>query len=807
MPSGHLRRSSQSVFAAVLLAAVSQGVLISVAAPAAAQQARDAEQRYSFDIRTRSLAEGIAEIGSVSGWRIAYAATLPPLSGERVVAGTLSVPQALERLLADTGLMPRRTGDRAVVVEPVAPGDGATLLNPIRVEQARPADAVPPAYAGGMVASGGRLGMLGNRDGMDAPVSVTSYTSQYVEDRQAQTIADVVKTDPSVRTLSSTGGMLDSYSIRGFPMNTGNSGEVALNGTFGVAPNYRALANFAERIEVLKGPSALLNGMAPNSGVGGVINIVPKRAEEIDRTRASLDYSPGAQAGGSLDVSRRFGPDDAFGIRVNAALSDGDTPLDNQTSFSGLGSIALDYTGEDLRATLDMIYQRQDLDAPSRELMVVPGISMPDAPNGRRNVTQSWEWSETSDFSGLFHAEYDVTDAITVFGSVGGGRTSVDRLFGYPQIQNDAGDTLDSSSYMRFQVDRLTADAGVRGTFETGDIGHAVSLQAGHYNDIFRRGAVYASQSVSSNIYNPLAADPIAVAAPATRPKISETQLRSIALADTLSFFDDRVLLTVGGRYQTITSDNFTAAGAVSSSYDESVLTPMVGLVVKPWETVSFYGNYIEGLSKGDVAPNSASNAGEALSPYVAKQIEAGVKVDIGDIGATLGLFQITKPFGQVDGGRYTSGGEQRNRGLELNVFGKVTPEIRVLAGMMLLDAEITDTATASQKGNTPVGVPSFQANLTAEWDTPFVPGLTLSGTVVHTGSQYVDAGNSQEIPDWTTLDLGVRYKTELVDTPVTVRATVQNVFDTGYWASVNSWGMVAQGAPRTALLSISADF
>lgn len=64
--------------------------------------------------------------------------------------------------------------------------------------------------------------------------------------------------------------------IRGFPIGEGNTGEVALNGVYGVAPNYQLLPQYLERIELLKGPGAGLYGMSPNGGVGGVINAVTK---------------------------------------------------------------------------------------------------------------------------------------------------------------------------------------------------------------------------------------------------------------------------------------------------------------------------------------------------------------------------------------------------------------------------------------------------------------------------------------------------------------------------------------------------
>ena len=132
---------------------------------------------------------------------------------------------------------------------------------------------------------------------------------------------------------------------------------------------------------------------------------------------------------------------------------------------------------------------------------------------------------------------------------------------------------------------------------------------------------------------------------------------------------------------------------------------------------------------------------------------------------------------------------------------------LRLLAGTTLFDAELTRTNSASTVGNRPVGVPELQANLGVEWDVPQLSGLTLGFSAIHTGSQYVNTANTQSIPSWTRFDLGARYRTMLADREVVVRLVARNVFDTDYWSAVASWGGIAQGEPRTVLLSTSIDF
>ncbi|QZP32350.1 TonB-dependent receptor [Pseudomonas sp. DR48] len=667
--------------------------------------------------------------------------------------------------------------------------------------------ALPEVFAGGQVARGARLGMLGNKDVMDTPFSVTSYTAKTLADLQTVTVADALERDPSVRSTGQTGGIVDSFFIRGFPVGEGNLGELAFDGVYGVAPNYRVFTEYAERVEVLKGPGALMYGISPNSGVGGVINIVPKRPLDEDLTRVTTSYASDSQVGGHLDLSRRFGEENQFGVRFNGNLQGGDTAVDDQRRDLGIGAIALDYRGERLRLNLDYISQKESFDAPSRPFTVAPGIDIPSAPNGRTNVSQDWGWSDTKEQSALLGGEYDLSDAVTVFAHAGGGKSDVKRMSDQvPRIINEAGDTSNIPGYYKFNVDRSTADVGIRGVFATGPVTHTTTLMATRYQDELSRG-INNGTEVRSNIYHPVEVPKQFINSPQVL-RVSESDLSGVALTDTLSMLDDRFQLTLGVRRQDIESRNYNAAGSVSSKYNESATTPLVGVVVKPWEDVSLYYNYVEGLSKGDIAPGSAANAGETFAPYESKQHEIGVKYEHGTFMTTLALFQIEKPSGEVGADNvFSVQAEQRNRGVELSMFGEVAPGTRLMGGVTLLDGELTDSATAANRGNKPVGVPDVQANLWAEYDTPWLEGFTLTSGAIYTDSQYVNQANTQELASWTRFDAGARYATKIEGRPTTFRATVQNVFDREYWSGVASYGAFSAGYPRTLQLSATVDF
>jgi iron complex outermembrane receptor protein len=276
-----------------------------------------------------------------------------------------------------------------------------------------------------------------------------------------------------------------------------------------------------------------------------------------------------------------------------------------------------------------------------------------------------------------------------------------------------------------------------------------------------------------------------------------------------MSVLDERVQLTFGLRRQNVEVRRFnTTTGAMTASYDEAAVTPMVGILGKPLRNLSLYANYIEGLQEGSTAPTGTANQGEVLPPFVAKQYEVGAKWDIGRVAATLAAFQITQPSADTDPvtNIFEETGEQRHRGIELNVFGEVMTGVRLLGGATYIDAELTKTNDGTNEGNEPPGVSPLRVVFGAEWDTPFFQGFTLMGRVTHDSSNYLDAANTQKVPGWARLDLCARYRLERADgKPIVIRTTVTNVLDSDYW--VNSSSQLGLSEPLTFRLSASFDF
>jgi iron complex outermembrane receptor protein len=287
-----------------------------------------------------------------------------------------------------------------------------------------------------------------------------------------------------------------------------------------------------------------------------------------------------------------------------------------------------------------------------------------------------------------------------------------------------------------------------------------------------------------------------------------------------MSILNKRVQLTVGARYQTVYTSTTTHViplnSTTVSTFEGATWSPAYAIVVKPLENVTLYANYIEGLQPGQIVGPTFGNGGTILPNYHSKQKEAGVKVDFGRITTTVAAFEITRPSTVTVGALPTSNqrvlpdGEQVNRGVEINTFGEITPTFRVLGGIAFIDGKLTKTANGTNDGHTAPGVAEVNLNVGAEWDTWFVPGLTVHGRVIYTSDQYINAANTLSIPEWTRLDLGARYTltSPWNGKPTVIRFAVENVFDKAYWnQNYTSDNVVTLGAPRTFLASSTFNF
>ncbi|STW08702.1 ferrichrome-iron receptor [Klebsiella grimontii] len=419
----------------------------------------------------------------------------------------------------------------------------------------------------------------------------------------------------------------------------------------------------------------------------------------------------------------------------------------------------------------------------------------------------------------MLRMEYDIIDKWTAYASLGAQHAHEIGLYSASKLIDRAGNAtagrLDTNRY----IDTASGMAGLRGEFATGFVSHRVNVgySAKTQNDKTAWRMSKAADNPLVNIYDTRQVAPPANASfggdyddPLTSGR---TRSQGWLLSDTLGVLDDTLLFTAGARHQKVVVRNYnkTTGLQTDDAFDDSRWMPTYGVVYKPWKVISLYANHTEALQPGSNAPTSAKNYGESVGIIHSKQNEVGVKADFGTIGGSLSLFEIKMPSAVLDSnGYYGLNGEQRNRGVEFNIFGEPLYGLRLNASATWLDAELSKTAKGLNDGKKAIGVPGFYTVLGAEYDIKPIDGLTATARLNHSGSQYADQANSKKIDSYTTLDLGVRYRLALNanQNQMTVRAGVDNVTDENYWSGADDSGTyLFRGEPRTFKVSVGYAF
>ena len=665
-------------------------------------------------------------------------------------------------------------------------------------------------YADGKLAKEAKLGALGNKSVIDTPFSVTTYTAKTISDNQAATVSEVLKNDPSIRETTNSGHLNENIQIRGFSV---GFEDYNINGLYGMAPTGRIPTDIIDSVTVLKGPNALVAGMAPAGSVGGVVMAQTKRANQ-DLTRVSASYEDDGYYKSGFDVARRLGNNKEFGVRVGGSYGQGEHIIDGMDDTNSTGVVALDYTTDKLKLNFDAYAVRDKRDNGSPVMVSMGTIKQViAAPSGDSNFFPNIHGEQNSQYVGA-SGEYKFSPDLKVFG--GAGYTEKEysgHIFGTRMIVQNATTGAASSQYYRvgYQEHAVAANLGLEGKFDTGAIQHTLGLRADYLTRNYWQHSAATSNAFDTNLYNPIvdASEQMPTSYPTIVP-YADNRYISYTLTDQMSMLDDKLQVILGARYQDIDTKNLYK----KTKYSSDKLSPSLGVVVKPFgEDLSFYASYVEGLSEGvtvsDITYPTATNQGTTFAPYQTKQYELGTKYQIGSWLNTLALYQIEKPevYQDTSSKAVKDDAETRSRGIELSTAGQLTEDLSLMANLAYIDAEYVKSGTASQVGNTVIGTPDFTAGLGLDYKIPVVEGLSVNGRASYISEQYLDTTNKLELPDYTIVDLGAKYATKIGGVNTIFRANVNNLTDEKYWSGVFGNNYAILGAGRTYKLGVTFDF
>lgn len=666
----------------------------------------------------------------------------------------------------------------------------------------------------GFTSRDAQSGLFGKQAIVNTPFSITAFNEDLIQTQQARTITDVTMNDPSVRNNVTGNSESEQFTIRGFPL---FASEVAVEGLYGMLPTRRVPIETYSRVEVFKGPNALVNGITPYGNIGGVINLVPKRGKAKRNIDLAATYLSDGQFGANIDIGGRVGANDEFGARTNLARYDGDLSIDDARRRTNLASLALDYSKGPLRLTADLLYMNDRLMGQDFNLSAGGSFQIPKAPDNTINFGQPWTLNTNYTRRAMAGASYEIFHGTTISARYGILQFGEEWRYVNGTLSDSLGKFSSRYSSLAGTTKTRTGDIAIRSIFNTGPLSHSLAIVGTKFFlRQFSANAIPGLTSFTNNIYNPVRVarpdilfNDAAAAALENRPRSATRNLKGIAVADTIGALDERLLLTVGLRRQSIDIINYNRlTGAQLNRYKQSKITPALGLVFKPTSPWSVYGSFSKGLTPGPFAPGGTTNQGTVFAPFVSTQYEFGSKVAFDKWSASVALFRITQPFGYVNASTNTFivDGSTINKGVELNVSGVVTEGLTVLGGLAYFDGKLAGTANGTNDGKSPVGVPKVQVNLFAEYAPQFLHGFAVNGRYIYTAKQFYDPANLQAIPSWSRFDIGASQKLQVAGTPLVFRVAVENVANSSYWQST-ARSFITRGAPRTVRASLEASF
>ena len=227
------------------------------------------------------------------------------------------------------------------------------------------------------------------------------------------------------------------------------------------------------------------------------------------------------------------------------------------------------------------------------------------------------------------------------------------------------------------------------------------------------------------------------------------------------------------------------------------------------------YAGYTTGLEESGTAPADAVNRNSAPPALRTSQRDAGLRYAISPrLNLVAGVFDVRKPYFNTDPERvYRELGTVRHRGVELSLAGQPIEGLSLVAGAVLLDADVSGEAVdLSIIGPKPVGTTGRIARANFDYRLPFFQPLSVDLGIINqagkvaSAREFADLGGKQLMTDdRTTVDIGARYRFKVGAAPATLRAQVTNLFNVYGW-DVSSNSSFRFNDTRRFLISLAAD-
>ncbi|MBY0234364.1 MAG: TonB-dependent receptor, partial [Burkholderiaceae bacterium] len=536
-----------------------------------------------------------------------------------------------------------------------------------------------------------------------------------------------------------------------------------------------------------------------------LVNLLVKRPTAKDLTVVGLSVSERGTAEASVDLSRRFGEGQAFGLRVNASAAQLKPEFYAADGNRQLFALAGDWrVSPSTMLEAEVEWNRQS--QPSLPGFSLLGDKLPDAKqiDPRINLNNQ-SWSQPVVFNNQ-HASLRLTHKLnadwTAKAHLGLQRLKTDDRLAF------ANGLYDPNTYECAPCDRYSAagtfsvwdfrsenerrnsdalDLNLAGKFDTAGLRHTVStgLLMSRFNSRFDRQAynLVGVGNIQGNAQLP--ADPSLTDENTNR----DERNTEFYLRDSVQLGADWQVWA-GLRHTRLQRDSVRTDGSRATSYSQAFTTPWLGLGYHLNAQLLAYASWGEGV-ESEVTPNRKkySTPGQALPALKSKQVEVGLKSGSNTVDWSVNWFDVQRPAwrdvsicAQADAClNRQADGTAHHQGLEAQADLKWGGG-GLLASAMKLKARREGSAEAALNGRKPANVPENNLRLQARQSFVGMPGLQLQLGLVYEGPRAVLPDNSVAIPGWTRLDAGARYEQLVGKTLLTWRVGVDNLADRRAW-------------------------
>jgi catecholate siderophore receptor len=644
----------------------------------------------------------------------------------------------------------------------------------------------------------------------DVPQSISVISESQIEDQALRSISDVLMYVPGA-TPGTGEGNRDQITLRG----NNTTADFFVNGIRDDVQYFRDLYN-AERIEVLRGPNAMIFG---RGGGGGVVNRVTKRSG----FRAYREFAVQGDSEGGVrltgDLDQPLG--ESLGLRLNGVFEKGESFRRGvELERYGVNPV-LGASFGDTRIDLSYEYfhdrRTADRGIPSsggRPLKGADRIFFGDPEDSFADVGVH--------LTG-FAVEHDFGGGLTLRNRSQYG--DYDKAYQniYPSGPVAANGTVRLAAYRDttrrrnlFSQTDLVWDSELGGLDQTLLLGFEIGRQDSEQRRL--NGFFQPTDAASVNV--PVGS-PTLDADLIFRPVNTNAQRTPSnwidAEASILAFYaqeqlrlGEAVEIVAGLRYDRFELDLTNLNNGAVFSRTDDLFSPRLGLIVKPVPELSLYASYGRSYlpSSGDQFA-SLDLTSETLKPERFDNYEIGAKWEpVEGLLATLAVYQLDRTNSRAPGatpGTVVLSGKQRSRGIEIGLERNVTDRWQVSAGYALQDAEIRsrtqDCNTATATCKVPL-VPRHQFSVWNRYNLDKTLGFGLG--VIAASKSFASLGNQVTLPGYARVDAAVFY--ELSD-GIEAQVNVENLFGADYFPTAHNDNNIAPGAPTTARATLRFRF